>query len=302
MKLRRDNKRKLFKAAEEGDVDTLKKLFLNKDVDLCWTGIDNWTVLHFAARKGHAEAVEVLLTSLKPVDINAITKAGWTPLMMAADRGHTDVISCLLKFSANIHLVTFAGKTAIFLARESGHNLIAKQLTEASSQRTLENEKSTCGKMLQREFSRAAEEGDLNLMMYLLNLSKKKQAKAKKKAQKSGTEYKVDPRDVVDFNATGMDNWTALHFACRKGRLRVVQALVRSLKVDNINALTTAGWTPLMFAAHKGHIGVCKLLLRYDANITLKNLEKNTASTLATKAGHVEVAQLLLNKGSTVTG
>jgi len=100
----------------------------------------------------------------------------------------------------------------------------------------------------------------------------------------------------------GMDNWTALHYAARKGRLRVVQALVRSLKVSDINALTKAGWTPLMFAADKGHVGVCKLLLRYGAEVSVKDLEGNNASTLAISSGHSELGQKLLESKGATTG
>lgn len=293
---RRDLKRKLLKAAEEGDIKTLKQLFKKDEVDLRWTGIDNWTVLHFAARKGHAEGVKVILKSLRPVDINAITKAGWTPLMMAADRGHTDVVNCLLTFGADIHLVSLSGKTAIFLSRESGHSHIAKKLTETSSQRTVESSTKDTGKRLQREFRNAAEDGDLNLMIYLLELAKKKQEKAKKKAKKNGVEYVLDPRNVVNINAVGMDNWTTLHYAARKGRIRVVQALIRSLKVDDINPRTKPGWTPLMLAAEKGHFGVCKLLLRYGAAVEVEDKEGNTASSLATNSGFVDLGKLLAKK------
>merc|ERR1712130_1001956 len=135
-------------------------------------------------------------------------------------------------------------------------------------------------------------------MIYLIELAKKKQEKAKKKAKKNGIQYEEDPRNNVDINATGRDNWTALHYAARKGRLRVVQALVRSLKVKDINCVTKPGWTPLMMAAHAGHIAVCNLLIRYGARVDVKDKEGNTASNLASSSGFLELGQKLLKNNN----
>merc|ERR1712154_671110 len=84
----------------------------------------------------------------------------------------------------------------------------------------------------------------------------------------------------------GIDNWTALHYACRKGHLRLVQALVVHLKVKDINARTKSDWTPLMLASDNGHMDVCKLLIRHHAVVDVKNREGNGASKLAMGRGH----------------
>ena len=46
---------------------------------------------------------------------------------------------------------------------------------------------------------------------------------------------------------------TALHFACRAGKIDVFQALVENEDVD-VDAVTNAGVTPLMTAVESGNI------------------------------------------------
>ncbi len=106
-------------------------------LDLRAKTMDNWSAVHYAARKGHADILEELILSCLPLEINALTRNNWTPLMMAADKGHLNVVELLLKYRADIHQTTTDGKTAIFLARESQHPEISRRLTEASSVRHL---------------------------------------------------------------------------------------------------------------------------------------------------------------------
>lgn len=70
-------------------------------VDVLARGIDNWCVLHFAARKGRTEVVRLLLAHKPQPDANARTKNMWTPLMLAADRGHTETCRVLLECGAD---------------------------------------------------------------------------------------------------------------------------------------------------------------------------------------------------------
>jgi len=297
-------RRKLFSASETGDAKVLKKMMQQENVDLRWTGIDNWTALHFACRKGHTKCVEILLKSLKPLNVCAVTKSGWTPLMLAADRGHKGVVKYLLKFNANIHITASSGKTAFFLARESDHTGIAKMLTEASTKRTVDNKSKPGTKKLQIQFFRAAEQGDLNLMTHLLELAQKKYDKKKSRAQKKGIvgeRVKPSPNDAIDINATGIDNWTSLHYAARKGHLRVVQALICKFKFEDPNVQTKSNWTPLMLAADKGHSDVCKLLLSKGAVADMENLQGNTASKIAIARGYHNLGQLLLAREKAVS-
>jgi len=62
----------LFRAAEDGDVEAVRRLVLQEGASVHGTGIDNWTALHFAARKGHKIVVDLLICL--GADVNAVTR------------------------------------------------------------------------------------------------------------------------------------------------------------------------------------------------------------------------------------
>ena len=170
------NEERFLRACEDGDVDTVTTLIEPPTdehglstgpplVDVRAKHIDNWTGLHYAARGGHVEVIQALLSSLQPLDINCRTKSSWSALMIAADKGHTEVCQTLVRYGAAIHITNGDGKSAIFLARESGYHDIAQLLTHASSVRhrrhaRLNEEKEEGEKTLNYELFRAAEYGD----------------------------------------------------------------------------------------------------------------------------------------------
>jgi serine/threonine protein kinase len=313
--LRKTICKELFLCAEHGDVKKLEQLLEKhrEAIDFRAKGIDNFTALHFAARKGHSDIMKAILRSLKPVNIDAKTKSEWTPLMMAADRGYTNVVELLLEYGADIHAKNNAGKSAIFLARESGQLPIATMLTSASSKRTKRS--STYCPSMQFQFMRAAEEGDLNQMRHLERVSRKllaAHARSEARAQanppdasgraKAKVSQPKMNRFKIDIAGQGIDNWTALHFAARKGHLAVCQSLVAALRLENINAFTKTGWTPLMMAAEKGHLDVVKLLVRRGAEVELVNKANKTAADLAGAVGMKQTVDYLRGRLNVADG
>ncbi len=86
---------------------------------------------------------------------------------------------------------------------------------------------------------------------------------------------------------------TALHVACLKNNIEIVKYLLDQDKL-NVNYLDRTGSTPLMYAAWKGHLELVKLLvLKYRADLEIKNLKNGTAEKYARHAGWMEVADFL---------
>jgi serine/threonine protein kinase/ankyrin repeat protein len=104
-------------------------------VDILSKGIDNWSVLHFAARKGRTKVVELLLGEEQdpPAEVNAVTKNLWTPLMLAADRGHKETCEILLRRGADPNCTSMDGYTALSVAQEGGHKEIVAMLSKYTS-------------------------------------------------------------------------------------------------------------------------------------------------------------------------
>lgn len=90
---------------------------------------DNWTILHYSARKAKnafmTRLFELLLDSVDVNDIvafiNSVTKSGWTPLMMAVDKGHIDTVKLLLECGADATVSSKCGDTAVTLAKDAGN-------------------------------------------------------------------------------------------------------------------------------------------------------------------------------------
>lgn len=196
-------------------------------------------------------------------------------------------MTLLLQYGANIHLKNDAGKSAIFLARERNHTDIAQLLTTASSNRT----KKTNGPSLQFQFFAAAEDGDLSQMRHLIQLSKQL-------LQAAPTTNDVDAvaqrkYAKVSITACGIENWTVLHFAARKGQLAVCQQMVAALPKRMIDAVSKTGWTPLMLAADKGYLECVQLLVRHRASLELKNLDGKNVVQVAAAASAENKAQVV---------
>ena len=332
------NEERFLRACEDGDVDSVVTLIEPPTdesglstgpplVDVRAKHIDNWTGLHYAARGGHLEVIQALLSSLQPLDINCRTKSSWSALMIAADKGHQEVCALLVRYGAAIHITNSDGKSAIFLARESGFHEIAQLLTHASSLRhkrhaLLNEEKEEGEKTLNYELFRAAEYGDISKVRHLLELGRheakdhvsRRQGKDKERATGGGGQSgsntsppasaaaggaalaaeEAPTRYSVDIGATGIDNWTALHFASRKGRADIVSLLLGHTPPCPVNAVTKNGWSALMMACDKGNAEVVRLLLDANADVGLRSTDGYSAWRAASEGRHTDIVAMLV--------
>lgn len=129
--------------------------------------------------------------------------------------------------------------------------------------------------------------------------------------------YKVDSRDP--------DGRTALMFAAFNGQTKIVQKLIDAgadvnaqdkigatalmfassgpftetvqLLIDKGAKVNTADnnehWTALMWAGAEGQADVVKILLKHNADATLKEVDGDTAESFAVKNGHTNVVAIL---------
>jgi len=76
------------------------------------------TLVHTAARWGHKDVVDLLLTH--GAEVNAQNKVGITPLFIAANEGHENVVKLLLAHGAEINIKTVGGRTLLHVAAGRG--------------------------------------------------------------------------------------------------------------------------------------------------------------------------------------
>ena len=83
-------------AVKTGNIDAVKQHF---DTGVDVNAKDRWgmTPLHWAARKGHKEVAELLLT--KGADVNAKANDGTTPIDWAIQKSRTETADLLRKFA-----------------------------------------------------------------------------------------------------------------------------------------------------------------------------------------------------------
>ncbi len=88
-----------------------------------------WTAMHYAALRGHAGVLSLLIDG--GGDVNVAAENGTTPLMMAASEGRSEAVALLLKRGADATRATDAGRTAVAWARGAGHLRVADMIEAA---------------------------------------------------------------------------------------------------------------------------------------------------------------------------
>ena len=118
------NAKSLHRAAEEGDIEAVKKHLAagaNKNVR---AGKWRDTPLHRAAFWGYTEVVELLINN--EVDVNAKDKYGCTPLHDAAEYSHLKIAEMLINRAPDMNALDNNGDTPLDLANGETADLIRK--------------------------------------------------------------------------------------------------------------------------------------------------------------------------------
>ena len=116
--------KKLYNAAEGGNASEVSSLLRDHpEINVNWTDPDytQWTALHVASIRGHAEVVKLLLAH-PDVDVNIKDDGGQTPFSLGCLRGEVSVVEVLLKDPrVNVTLDDDHGCTPLWCASRGGH-------------------------------------------------------------------------------------------------------------------------------------------------------------------------------------
>jgi len=121
----------LYEYCEKGDLENVKKIVNQSNVN--YRNYDNFgfTPLLIATRKGQVEIVKVLLSS--GANINVADNYKRTPLYIASCFDHIDIVKTLVSSGANIKLGCDLW-TPLYIATYYGHTEILKILVLASDE------------------------------------------------------------------------------------------------------------------------------------------------------------------------
>jgi ankyrin repeat protein len=126
-------------AAAANDIEMLT-LALESGADArAVTGPDDGTALIAAARRGHVEAVRILLARNAPLD--HVNQRGWTALIETVALGnggpnHVATVELLVKAGADTEVRDRRGATALTYARQRGYHEMIKILAAAHGRKT----------------------------------------------------------------------------------------------------------------------------------------------------------------------
>jgi ankyrin repeat protein len=96
----------------------------------------------------------------------------------------------------------------------------------------------------------------------------------------------------IDLSYVSDDGSLAVHHAANLGMLKALSAIIHKLP-EMIDARDGSGNTPLIAAASNNQVGAIQLLLRANADRTIRDSEGKTALDVALAEGHQEAAAVL---------
>ncbi|XP_056133697.1 ankyrin repeat domain-containing protein 16 [Lampris incognitus] len=290
----------LHHAARHGHADVLACLTrrLGMDVELC--DRDFKRPLHEAASAGHAECVRFLIGEGATVD--CLKKGDWTPLMMACTRRNLGVIKELLTHGADPGLKNKDGWNSFHIACREGHPEVIQHLLCVAP-----GVWETASKTLRTPLHTAAMHGCEEVTRLLLERCS----------------YTPDSRDscgVTPFmdairnghvsvaklllekhqaSPTACDILGAqpVHQVAVTGQEEALRFLVGQLNADVNQKATGIQLTALHYAAKEGHTAAVKTLLDLGADLHVKDRKGRTALHMACIGQHADTARALLQLG-----
>lgn len=267
----------IFEAAEDGDLEKVKKL-VNANHDLVNSkdndggpGLYRETALHMAACYDRMDIAKFLLAN--KADVNARDGGGRTPLNGAALAGHNDVAELLLANGADVNAKGNDGETPLHAAARNGRTDVVKLLVANKA-----------------DFNARDNQGNTPL-------------------HDAAVSFRTDTVALLlakgaDVNAKNNKGETALLLtAFSRGHTDMIKLLLA--KGADVNAKDNAGETPLHSAAENGSTDVTTLLLANGADVNAKDnrgrtpldMTKGQSYSLQSEKWYNEVAELLRQHG-----
>ncbi len=257
---------------------------------------DGMTALHWAARQGEVELIELLLTA--GANPRATTRlGGYTPLLMASRMGHAAAIEALVAGGADVKAATESGVTPLMFAAESGQaDAVRALIAHGADVNAAERARGETALMFAAATRRLdtlkvliAAGADVNAASKVVNLkaaplSPEEQAYLQAQSGRAGGNGRqgggggggrrggapvgiagVTRQYTLPELVGAQGGLTALHFAARQGDLDAVRTLVDAGAAINGPAASDHT-TPLLIAIINGQFDLAAWLLEKGAD------------------------------------
>jgi receptor-interacting serine/threonine-protein kinase 4 len=309
----------LLDAALHGREAALQYL-LDKGESACDRDYRGWSAVHMAASTGQVAVLEKLLKKTNDVpDVNGVDYWGRTPLHVAAEHRQLNAVKLLLGFKAHVDAETFFDCTALHYACERNHPDMIKVLLDrgaavnAFERRTGSNALHLCadhGALEAAEvllsqgialdtkdlhwgdtaFMRACQNGHRTICELLLNRGAKTDVTGLDQRTPLHWAAEFGHIDVLNFllehggrNAKRelYNGFTPLHLAVQSGVNEVVEMLLQSISIDELESKDLSYMTPLALARNRNDAHMIQILEKARATLdTGASSDLETSGTL----------------------
>ena len=319
-----DEKNMLHYACIYGHIDIVQYLVsetTGSDADVNVVAGDGKTALHFACWKGHFKIVQYLL-KCQGINVDAKDTNGWTAIYYATRFGYLDILQYLLQNTTiSRPKVAPDGTTLLHVASTHGRlDIVNYLLFEKIS---LETEQTNEGV---NAFHLASMHGHLDIIKYFV--SRNSSAIHHLNANRSGAfhyacfggyievvQYTKDNLGISVTSSNGR-NMDGLDVAIMNDCLEVIKFLFSSIFFSPVILhANSQHLSPLHLACIHGKLQVVRLIVK-DRSVGMSKAEQSghnrrllamveqsglNALLLASRNGHVDVVQFLLEEGNAVT-
>jgi len=266
----------------ENKENILKKLIETYKFDINKQNHKGESALHIVTNKSNASAIRYLIKS--GADINIPDMKKFTPFVYACLNGNKKIVSIFaIKKECNVNAKGFNGKNALIYAFEKGLMDIASYLIEKVDKIEIDLFCPNGNSILMY----ACQYGNSNLVKYIVE-EYPRMVKAK-----GGLSIDAKLRQHENIiNAKGINNKTALMYACENGHYEIVKYLIE-MGAD-MDIIASNGNTPLIYAVMSHSIEVVRfLVVNYPKVVEHQNREGKTALTIAEENGHLNIAKFI---------
>ena len=237
-----------------------------------------------ASENGDVKKIKKIIESENEINFNIQDKDGNTPLILASCNGHDEIVEELVHTRANVNIQNKKGYTALIQASENGYLEVVKILINFDADTNVQSNTGST------PLIRTSKNGDREVAVELLK------------------------KTETNVNIKNGRGDTALSLASRNGHTDIVEELLNAWADANIQNKFQS--TPLIKASGRGHIEVVKKLLNFEPdnkkdgdsniiqfprakiNLDAANKSGDTALIQASRNGHTEVVNLLLQAGA----
>lgn len=251
----------VLQLAFQGKNEQIIARFSHTDIDVRSRSQNKNTPLHLTVEAQNIEFTKIIIE--KRADIDATNEFGLTPLHLAARLNNVQLVELLLSYGANIHSKTWDERVPLHLAVDNSAIEAAELLIKKGAgvnDRTMKGLTPIHG---------AVDTGNLDMVKLLVT-------------------------NNADINAIGIRDETALNIAVAYERLEIAKYLI------SIGATVDHGSRSdmlLHMAAYNKNEKLVKLLLKHNADISVKYRDGRTALHVAADHKCPTIAEMLLKAG-----